>query len=198
MIRRSNIVNDESNENYVVGNKIIYNAEVLKSNLCDYNNAYILVRDDIITTKQNNSTPFLFKNYAPLSKCMTKIDGITIDYAEDLDLVIPMYNVIEYSSNYSDTTGRSWYDTKDVATNFDFDIAKNVFKSFKYKDKLLESTVVDGNNSILNAVIAVPLKYLSFFGDYRKCHWLIANLNRNLNGQRIRQSPRKRRKSMIE
>ena len=94
---------------------------------------------------------------------MTKIDGITIDYAEDLDLVIPMYNVIEYSSNYSDTTGRLWYDTKDVATNFDSDIAKNVFKSFKYKDKLLESTVLDGNNSILNAVIAVPLKYLSFF-----------------------------------
>ena len=129
---------------------------------------------------------------------MTKIDGITIDYAEDLDLVIPMYNVIEYSSNYSDTTGRLWYDTEDVATNFDSDIAKNVFKSFKYKDKLLESTVVDGNNSILNAVIAVPLKYLSFFGDYRKCNWLIAKLNRNLNGQSISQSPRERRKSMIE
>ena len=102
--RKWNIVNDQSNANYEVGNEIIYNTEVLKSNL--YNNACILVRGYIVTTTHNISTQVAFKNCASSGKCTTKIDGTTIDYAEDLDLVMPMHNVIEYSSNYSEKTGR--------------------------------------------------------------------------------------------
>ena len=61
-----------------------------------------------------------------------------------MHLVIPMYNLIEYSSNYSDATGSLWFYSKDEATNFDADISNNAFKSFEYKAKLLENTVVDG------------------------------------------------------
>ena len=72
-----------------------------------------------ITVTAAPETQVSFKNCAPFTKCITKIDGTTIDNAEDLDLVLSMYNLIEYSSNYS----------KDEATNFDADIAnKNNFK----------------------------------------------------------------------
>ena len=94
--------------------------------------------------------------------CITKIDGTTIDDAEDLDLVMPMYNLIEHNSNYSKTTGSLWFYSKDEATDFNADIANNNFKSFDYKAKLLGNTEADGNNRIpKNAIIAVLLKYLS-------------------------------------
>ena len=110
-----------SNANYDAGNGIIYNTEVLKSNLCDYDNAYILVRGDI-TIIGDNGTQIAFKNCAPFIKCVTKIDGTTIDDAEDLDLVMPMYNFLEYISNYSDTTSSLCCYSKDEATNDNNDI----------------------------------------------------------------------------
>ena len=89
-----------------------------------------------------------FKKYAPFTKCITKIDGTTIDDAEDLDLVMPMYNLIEYSSNYSETTGSLWFYSKDEATDFNADIVNdNNFKSFKYKAKLLGNTVAQADNA---------------------------------------------------
>ena len=110
-------------------------------------------------------TQVSFKNCAPFTKCVTKIDGATTDDAEDLDLVMPIYNLIEYSSNYSETTGSLWFYSKVEATNFNADNENtNNFKSFKYKAKLLGNTVADGANVILkNATIAVPLKYVSNF-----------------------------------
>ena len=94
MTRKWKIVNEQSNENYDVGNEIIYNAEILKDNLCDYNDPYILVKGNIVTTAHRNQTPVAFKNCAPFIKCITNLDGTTEDDAEDLDLVIPMYNLI--------------------------------------------------------------------------------------------------------
>ena len=160
--RKWNIVNDNPKANYNVGNDIIYNTEVLKSN-CDYNGAYILVKGDITVTGAA-VTQITFKNCAPFTKCITKIDE-TIDDAEDLDLVMPMYNLIEYSSNYSETTGSLWFYSKDEATNFNNNIENtDDFESFKYKAKLLGDTAADEANGILkNATIAVPLKYLSNF-----------------------------------
>ena len=86
-------------------NEIIYNTEVLKSIICDYNDSYVLVRSDIIVAGRNLATGIAFKNWASFTKCITKIDETTIDDAEDLELVMPMYNLIEFSSNYSKTTG---------------------------------------------------------------------------------------------
>ena len=92
-------------------------------------------------------------------------NGTTIDDVENLDLIMPMYNLIEYSTDYSETTGSLWLYSKDEATNFDADIANNNnFKSFEYKVKLLETAVADGPNGILrNTTITVQLKYLSNF-----------------------------------
>ena len=88
-----------------------------------------------------------FKTCAPVTKCITKIDGTTINYAEDLDLVIPMYNLIEYSSNYSETTGSLWFYSKDEASNFNANIANdNNFKSFKCKANLSGNTEADNAN----------------------------------------------------
>ena len=86
----------ESNANYDVGNEIIYHTDVLRSNICDYNDADILVRRDI-TIIGHQVTQVAFKNCTPFTKCITKIDGTTIDNAEDLDLVMPMHNLLEYS-----------------------------------------------------------------------------------------------------
>ena len=99
------MVNDQSNAYYDVGNEIIYNAESVESNRCDCSDACILVGDDIITTAHKNPTPVAFKNSGPFIKCITKIDGTTIDDAVDLDSVMLNYNLIEYSSNYSDPAG---------------------------------------------------------------------------------------------
>ena len=123
MTRKWNFANDQLNANYDAGNEIIYNTEVLKSNLCDYKDAYIFVTGDIVTTAHNNPTLVAFKNCATFTKCIIKIDGTTTDNVEDLDLVMLMYNLIEYSSNYSETTGILWFYSKDEATNFDTDIA---------------------------------------------------------------------------
>ena len=102
--RKENILNNNSKSNYDAGNEITYNTEVLKSNLCDYNDAYILVRGDI-TVRAAPAIQVAFKICAPCTKYITKIGGTTINDAEDLDLVMPMYNLIEYSSNYSETMG---------------------------------------------------------------------------------------------
>ena len=92
--RKWNMVNDQSNANYDIGNKIIYNTEVLKSNLCDYNDAYILAKGDIAITG-HQAAEVAFKKFLPFTKDITKINETTIDNADDSNLVMPMYNLIE-------------------------------------------------------------------------------------------------------
>ena len=159
-----NIVNDQSDVNYGVGNEILYSTKVLKSNLCDYNNAQILVRGNITIT--GHQVPQVaFKNCATFIKCMKKFDGTTIDDPEDLDLAMPVYNLIDYSSNYFEATGSLLFYSKYEAINFDANITNNNnFKSFKYKAKLLGNTKAQPNSNqtnriFKNATIAVPLKY---------------------------------------
>ena len=94
LTRKWNIVSDHLNANYDVGNEVNYNAEVLKSNLFYYNDAEILVRGDIVTAAHNIPTQVAFKICALFNTCITKIYGTSIDDAEDLDLVMPMYNLI--------------------------------------------------------------------------------------------------------
>ena len=162
--RKRHIVSDNSKLNYGVRNEIIYNSEFLQFNLCDYNDAYIFVRGDI-TVRAAPTTQVAFKNCASFAKCITKMDGTTIDDAEDLDLVIPMCSLIEYSSCYSETTRIFWFYSKDEAINFNADIANdNNIKSFKYQAKLLGNTEADGAHGILNnATTAVLLKCVSIF-----------------------------------
>ena len=101
------------------------------------NDAYILVRGHI-TVVEVHATQIAFKNCASFTKCITKIDGAIIGDVEDLHLVVPMHNLLEHSSNYSDTAGSLWFYSKDEATNFNNNTTDtNNFKSFIYKVKLL-------------------------------------------------------------
>ena len=87
--RKWKIVNDQSNANFDVGNETIYNTEVFKSNTCDCKDACILVRGNV-TIIGHQATQVAFKYCTPFTKCITKIDGTTIDDVEDLDFVMSM------------------------------------------------------------------------------------------------------------
>ena len=127
------IVNDNSKAHYARGNEITYNTKVLEFNLCDYD-AYILVTRDTIIIGDNGHG-VAFKNCVSITKCITNIDGTTKDDAEYLDFVMPMYILVEYSYNYSETRGSLWFYSKDEAISFNTDIANDGnIKSFKYKE----------------------------------------------------------------
>ena len=175
--RKWNIVNDQSNKKYDEGSEIICDAEVLKSNVCDYNDTYILVKGDITVTT-TSTAQVSFKHCAPFTKNIIKLDRKTIDNAEDLDLVMPMYNLMQYSSNCSQTGG-FWFYSKDERANFNNNIEHtDNFISLKYKAKLLGNTVTqpalnNANGILKNATIIVPLKYLCNF--WRSLEVLLIN-----------------------
>ena len=91
---------------------------MLRSNLCNYADAYILVKGTIAITgagdndaaKQldERNKAVIFKNCAPFSKWISRIYNTGIDTSQDIDIVMPMYNLIEYSDNYSKTSGSLW------------------------------------------------------------------------------------------
>ena len=96
-------VSDQSEKNCNVNKKIIIKAPMLGSDLCNFSNAYIVVKGDITVTEPDNAKrnkSIAFKSNVPYINCISKINGVQIDNAEDLDVVIPMYNLPEYSKNY--------------------------------------------------------------------------------------------------
>ena len=130
---------------------------MLRSDLCDFSDAYIVVKENITVTKKtftaddftdpnntdaiatatNNANnnelgdkKLVFKNNAPFINCISKIYGVKIDDAENLDVVMPMYNLLEYSKNYKNTTGslRNYYRDEPSST-----IDKTKFKMYKIK-----------------------------------------------------------------
>ena len=130
---------------------------MLRSDLCDYNDAYIVVEGDITVEGANDrdkhNRNLVLKSNAPFISCISKINNTLIDNAEDLDIVMPMYNLIEYSKNYSKTSGSLWNYYKDVST----DPITNS-ESSKYKTSIMGKTANDGNTK--HVKFSVPLKYL--------------------------------------
>ena len=135
---------------------------MLRSNLCDYADAYILVKGTITYTGTGNDAAtrraderdkgVTFKNCAPFTKCISRINNTDIDNAQDIDIVMPMYNLIEYSDNYSKTSGGLWQYYKD-------DLNDNILQSesFKSKVKITGKTPAAGNTKDVEVI--VPLKY---------------------------------------
>ena len=103
------IINDQNNRQYEVGNEndstIKFETKVIKPSLCDYSDAYILVIRDIKVTNIAADTNVAFKNCAPFTRCVTHINDENIETSQNLDIIMPMYNLIEYSDNYSDSSG---------------------------------------------------------------------------------------------
>ena len=97
------IIDSESKGNYLRDNDIKFLTSSLESNLCDYSDAYVLVTGNINITGGDANTKVAFKNCAPFRKCRTEINETFVDDAEHINIAMPMYNLIEYSDNYSDT-----------------------------------------------------------------------------------------------
>ena len=159
-------INDESRGNYE-NSDIRFKTKMLRSHFCDYADSYILVKGTITITRAGDAAAAVrkadernkgvtFKNCAPFTKCITRINNADIHNAHDIDIVMPMYNLIEYSDNYSKTSGSLWQYYKDDPND---NLADS--EPFKSKAKITGNTPAAGNTK--NVEIIVPLKYLSNF-----------------------------------
>ena len=154
------VIDSESKGVYSCENPIKFLISLLESSLCDYYGAYVFVTGNIAVTGANNNTKVAFKNCAPFRKCRTEINETFINEAEHINIAMPMYNLIEYSDNYSDTSGSLWQFKRDeiegdVDLTIDGNHIPNNLTSFKYK-----SSLITNRNGVKRAV---PPKYLSNF-----------------------------------
>ena len=146
---------------------------MLRSCLCDYSDVYVLVKGNISVNNtapdgaaaNNTNKKIIFKDCAPFTNCISKINNTQIDNAEYIDIVMPMYNLMEYSDNYSKTSGSLWQYYKEIpAIDNNGNIANfngaNATDSFNFKIKVTGQT---NDNGIINVEIMVPLKYVSNF-----------------------------------
>ena len=143
---------------------IKFETENIKSSLYDYSDAFILVTGNN-TVNADNNTDVAFKNCAPFSTCITKINDVFVDKTNHISIAMPMYNLIKYSDNYSDTSGSLWQFKRDKVLVNNVDKTIDNSQSFKYRAALLRKTADhnDGESFVKDAKIVVPLKYLSNF-----------------------------------
>ena len=165
-------INDVSHGVYDVGSQIKFITSMLRSNLCDYSDTYIHVKGTITVPNtagtgaavNNTNKKVIFKNCAPFTNCINDINNTQVDDAKDIDIVMPMYNLIEYSDPYSKTSGSLWqyYRDEPALDNnnniIDFPANNNNSISIKFKQQI---TVQTGNGGKKNVEIMVPLKYLN-------------------------------------
>ena len=139
---------------------------MLKSSLCDYSDAYILVKGTITINNtaavdadaNNTDKKLIFNNCAPFTNCISEISNTQVDNVKDIDIVMPMYNLIEYSDNYSKTSGSLWQyceyipaaDNNNAIVNFG---ENSLTDSFNFKVKMTGQTGDDGTK---NVEIIVP------------------------------------------
>ena len=137
---------------------------IIKSNLCDYSDAYILVTGDITETGDHENTKVAFKNCASFTKCVTQINDEHADNPDGLDIVITMYNLIEYTDNYSNTSeGLQHFKREEqIIINDNNPVAINSTNStsFEYKSNFIKKS---DDGTFENVKRPVPLKYLNDF-----------------------------------
>ena len=176
-------VNSSSNV-YNENKSIRFKTPMLRSDLCDYSDAYVLVSGTITVTanaganniRDKKIRPVILKNNAPFISCIMRINGELIEDADDLDIVMPMCNLLEYSKNYRKTTGSLYNYYRDELSDL-FNIANVNYRTinsnaFKYKNKIIGNTYnvdaadagYDVNKEGMKKVeIAISLKYLGNF-----------------------------------
>ena len=155
-------INDESRGTYNVNSQIKFKTTMLKFSLCDYSDAYILVKgritgaaaDAAARRADERDKGMAFKNCSPFTNCISEIDNTQVDNAKDINILMRMYNLIEYSDNYAKTSGSLWQYFRDEP---DDDLEDS--ESFKSKIKITGKT--PNNNNAKDVEIMVPLKYLS-------------------------------------
>ena len=141
-------VQSQSRNTYNMSKPIRFKTSLLRSDLCDYSDAYVWVKGTIAVTNPNNNANFdrrlTLKNNASFISCVSKINGELVENAEDLDIVMPMYNLLEYSKNYEKTSGSLFNYYRDEPSedeiandNGAINISIRNSKSFDYKTKIL-------------------------------------------------------------
>ena len=166
-------VQSQSGNAYNTSKPIRFKTSMLRSDLCDYSDAYLRVKGTITVTDPNNNANFdrrlTLKNNAPFISCISKISGELVENAEDLDIVIPMYNLLEHSKNYEKASGSLFNYYRDEPKDHDEGDGDNVInisirgsKSSDYKTKIVGSLAA-GELEKDDVEIAVPLKYLGNF-----------------------------------
>ena len=107
--RKWYIINEQNNGQYGRENEndstIKFETKVIKPNFFDYSDAYILVTGDIKVMAVAGDTNVAVKNCAPFTRCVTHINDEHVETAENLDIIMPMYNLIEYPDNSEDSSG---------------------------------------------------------------------------------------------
>ena len=155
--------------NRVEPNKEIrFKTPQLRSDLCDFNEAYIVLIEKITVTNPNSDAydkKLALKNNTPFFSCISKINGILIDYAGDLDIVMPLYNLLYYSKSYRKTTGSLWNYYRDEPNsgaegNINYSVKDS--ESFNYKTSIT-GKLENNEDELENIKIVVPLKYLGNF-----------------------------------
>ena len=181
-------INDESRGTHNVNSQIKFKTTMLKSSLCDYSDAYILVKRTITVNNtaaadadvNNTNKKVIFKNCSLFTNAIREINNIQIDHAKDIDIVMNMDNLIEYSDNYAKTSRSLWQycndmpavDNNNAIVSF---VENNLTDSFNFKVKMTGQTGDDGTKHV---EIMVPLKYLSNF--WRTLEMSLINCEVNL------------------
>ena len=150
-------INDKSRGTYNINTQIKFKTTMLKSSLCDYGDAYILVKGYITVPNtatasadvNNTNKKVTFKNCPPFTNCINEINNTQVDNAKDIDIVMPMYTLIEYNDNGSKTSESLWQYCKDIpSVNNDGNIVEfngaNATDSFNFKAKITGQTEANG------------------------------------------------------
>ena len=141
------IIDSESNGNYSQNDEIKFLTRSIESSLCDYSDAYILVKGNITATPNDVVTQVVFTNCAPFKKCRTEINKTFVDETDFINITMRMYNLIEYSVNYSSTSGILWHFGRDEIIN-DADVTNDDnAPSFKHKASLIGDTQNNGTKN---------------------------------------------------
>ena len=141
--RKRYIINNQNNKQYGEGDEndstIKFETKVIKPNLFDYSDAYILASGNI--ENEANNASVAFKNCAPFTKCITHINDEHLETAETLDIIMPMYNLLEYFDNYEESSGSLYQFKRDKSPPINGTVSVNTLSSFKYKSNLLGNEV---------------------------------------------------------
>ena len=135
-------INDESRGTHNV-NK--FKTTMLKSSLCDYSDAYIIVKGTITVNNtatagadaNNTNKKVIFKNCAPFTNCVSEMNNTQVDNAKDIDIVMP---TVEYSDNYAKTSGSLWQYCKDIPPVNNNNAIVDFTNSFNFKAKITGQT----------------------------------------------------------
>ena len=166
-------VQSQSGSTYNTSKPRRFKTSLLRSDLCDHSDAYVWVKGKITITNPNDNANFnkelTLKNNAPFISCISKINNELVENAEDLDIIMPMYNLLEYSKNYEKTSGSLFNYYRDEPSELIISDGNNAInisirnsKSFDYKTNIIGNLDI-GENEKEDVTIDIPLKYLGNF-----------------------------------